>query len=151
MQHTVAHCKTLQHTAIHCSTLQDLATHCNTLQHTLQHSKTHTATQCKTHRNTLQHTASHCNTHFNTPGAIGPSAPYFSINVLYGRIFSTYMCITYCLHPILWNCVGSRSYELKKNLDKTNEAELICYPPLHVQHILFACTWTRMCIYVYYI
>jgi len=32
--------------------------------------------------------------------------------------------------PILWNCVGSRSYELKKNLDKTTEAELICYPPL---------------------
>ena len=32
--------------------------------------------------------------------------------------------------PILWNCVGSRSYELKKNLDKTTENELICYPPL---------------------
>jgi len=32
--------------------------------------------------------------------------------------------------PILWNCVGSRSYDLKKNLDKTTEAELICYPPL---------------------
>jgi len=32
--------------------------------------------------------------------------------------------------PILWNCVGSRSYDLKKNLDKTTEAELIFYPPL---------------------
>ena len=32
--------------------------------------------------------------------------------------------------PILWNCVGSRSYVLKKNLDKTTEIELICYPPL---------------------
>ena len=33
--------------------------------------------------------------------------------------------------PILWNCVGSRSYEFKKNLDETTEAELICYPPLN--------------------
>ena len=32
--------------------------------------------------------------------------------------------------PILWNYVGSRSYELKKNLDKTTETELICHPPL---------------------
>jgi len=31
--------------------------------------------------------------------------------------------------PILWNCVGSRSCEFTKNLDKTTEAELICYPP----------------------
>ena len=34
------------------------------------------------------------------------------------------------VEPILRNYVGSRSYELKKNLDKTTEAELICYPPL---------------------
>ena len=30
--------------------------------------------------------------------------------------------------PMLRNCVGSRSYELKYNLNKTTEAELICYP-----------------------
>ena len=32
--------------------------------------------------------------------------------------------------PILRNCVGSRSYELRKNLDKTTETELICHTPL---------------------
>jgi len=32
--------------------------------------------------------------------------------------------------PILWNCVGSRSYELKTNLDKTTETDLICPLPL---------------------
>ena len=34
--------------------------------------------------------------------------------------------------PILRNSVGSRSCELKKNLDKTTETELICHPPLVV-------------------
>ena len=32
--------------------------------------------------------------------------------------------------PILWNRVGSRSYELQNHLDKTTETELIFYPPL---------------------
>ena len=39
------------------------------------------------------------------------------------------------IDPILWNCAGSRSYELKKNLDKTTETELICHPPLARAHI----------------
>jgi len=32
--------------------------------------------------------------------------------------------------PTQRNCVGSRSCELQKNLDKTTETELICHPPL---------------------
>jgi len=47
--------------------------------------------------------------------------------------------------PILWNCVGSRSYELKKNLDKTAETELICHLPLHIVDTLHrAFIWPRV-------
>jgi len=36
-------------------------------------------------------------------------------------------------------CVGSRSYELKKKLDKTTEAELICYPPRYICLLWYLC------------
>jgi len=32
--------------------------------------------------------------------------------------------------PILWDWVGSRSYDFQKNLDKTIETEQICHIPL---------------------
>jgi len=54
--------------------------------------------------------------------------------------------------PILWNCVGSRSYEFKKNLDKTTETELICHTPLACARFLMAgvfCKYTRVVIYIY--
>jgi len=41
----------------------------------------------------------------------------------------------------MWNCVESRSYDLKKNLDKTTETELICHPPLGMCDITHAYAW----------
>jgi len=45
----------------------------------------------------------------------------------------------------LWNCVGSRSYDLKKNLDKTTETELICQPPLPWYHVARTTITARAC------